>query len=24
VTKRAGFHDSAIEVHTVCCQHGGV
>jgi hypothetical protein len=24
VTKWAGFHDSAIEVHTVRCQHGGV
>jgi hypothetical protein len=24
VTKRAGFHDSAIEVHAVRRQHGGV
>lgn len=24
VTKRAGFHDSAIEVHAVRYQHGGV
>ena len=24
VTKRASFHDSAIEMHTVRCQHGGV